>query len=222
MRSGYVPVGDIEGNLLPVLRAVLDTKLPKVQAQIGVWELEVRPGLYTVEQIGVDDWQYGFDAAVPRALRLRIKGFISVPVASDPTFELNLGLQFGLAPVSGGTGYPALFTLFALLTPGTRAKVEGIESATFAQMLLDGVVDAFEPDIKTNPELAGLPALALTRIPTGANQQAEGNLDFVDIMLMASGGLNLYVSPLPPVNAFGRAQVAKQQIAAFVNTLLGT
>lgn len=207
----FVPAQQIAN----AVRNAFDARLPRVQFQVGVIPLEIRPGLFGAEVLGVDEWQYGFLGATPRTLRIRIRGFISVPVASDPTFELDLGLRFETAwPVQSNFLYPATKTIAARLV-SLRVAVDGVASGEFAPLLLDAVKGAFRPDPATNPELVD-GQLAFATVATGARQgptAAEVNLDFLDVLILADGSLGFYMNPLPPHVGLGRLIAAKQALA---------
>ena len=172
-----------------------DRRLTPRSYTVGIITVEARPGLHGVDFLGVDDWQGDFYAAIPRTLRLRIRGFVSVPVWSDPTFEIEVGLRFETVWPMSFT-FPAHKTVIARLI-SSKIKVEGIFSGTIAGEIKGSLQDAFTPS-PGFPEVSG-PALVVASVPTGANQHGTGNLDFLDVILMADGSLNVFVNPLPPI-----------------------
>jgi LGFP repeat len=196
------------------VRNAFDKRLVKAAYQVGLISFEFRPGLYGAEVLGVDEWQYGFLGAAPRTLRIRINGFISVPIASDPTFELDLGLRFETAWQVGPTFlYPDSKTIAARLV-SLRVAVHGVASEKFALPLRDAVKEAFRPDPATNPELVD-GQLALLSMPTGARQgpkPEDVNLDFLDVVILSDGSLGVELNPLPPERGFVRRVLAGQMM----------
>jgi hypothetical protein len=62
--------------------------------------------------------------------------------------------------------------------------------------------------------------MAIATIPTGANQKPGAeNLDFLDVMLMADGSLNVYVNPLPTLAGGVRRYVAQNALNAALENL---
>lgn len=204
-------------QVLDALRTMIDRKMPSFELEVGPFSYTVRGGLFGVDFLGVDDWQYGFQGAVPRTLRVRVNGFISVPIVSDPTFEIEMGLQFSTRWPFGSFFYPTVKKLVATLIY-TKITVHSIESGKVANLLRDAIWSAFtagpaDPEITDN-------SIVITTIPTGANQKPGAeNLDFLDVMLMADGSLNVYVNPLPTLAGGVRRYIAQNALNAALETL---
>ena len=191
-------------QIAQALGATFIRRAPAFEASIGPFKIAVwaRPGLYGVDVLGVDDWTYNFYASNPRVLRLRIRGFVSVPLFSDPTFEVELGLRFSTQWVTEQFGFPRTKTVVASLVH-SKVRVRSIASSEVATMISDALHAAFTPDPGA-PEVVA-PAMILGVAPTGWT--ASGNLDFLDVMLMADGSLSAFVNPTPPLGTFRRDQV---------------
>lgn len=180
-------------------------RLPSSSVTIGHVTVSARAGLYGVDVLAVEGWAYGFWHAVPRALSLRVRGFISMSpgVVPDPTFEIDLRLRFSTQWAQQSFFYPASKTVVATLL-STRVHVYGVFSETLAEAIRTAVANTFRPG-PGNPEVTG-PSMVLATVPTGANQRGDGNLDFLDVMLAADGSLQVVVNPLPaPLGAFRQA-----------------
>lgn len=204
-------------QVLDAFRTMIDRKMPSFDLEVGPFSYTVRGGLYGVDFLGVDDWNYGFNGAIPRTLRVRINGFISVPIASDPTFSVEMGLQFSTRWPIGSFFYPSSKKLVATLIY-TKINVEGIVSGYIANILRQAIWSAFSPG-PADPEITDN-SMAIATIPTGANQKpGSENLDFLDVMLMADGSLNVYVNPLPALGGALRKYVAQNFLNAALENL---
>ena len=188
------------------IRTAFDRKLTSKSYKVGLISFSVRPGLYGVDFLGIDDWAYGFWGSAPRTLRLRIRGFVSVPIAPDPTFEIDVGLQFSTVWPTGSFFFPASKTVIARLV-SSQIRVSGILAGDIATEIKKALTEAFTPGLD-HPEVQGA-AMFLAEVPTGANQRGSGNLDFLDVMLSADGSLHVFVNPLPAAAGFIRRLVAQ-------------
>jgi LGFP repeat len=190
--------------------AVLERRMPARDYKVGPFSIKVtvRPGLHGVDVVRVDDWTYGSYGSGLRTLLLRVRGFVSLPIVSDPEFEIDLALQFSAVWQPLFT-FPPTKTVVATLV-GSSIRVNGIFSDEIANQIKQALQDAFTPPLG-NPEVPGS-SMVLATAPTGANQQGKGNLDFLDVMLMADGSLNVYVVPLPPMAGIGRANEAQRRL----------
>jgi hypothetical protein len=198
------------------IQATIARRLPTKSYEIGLITVTVRPGLYGVDHIGTDDWQYSFDAASPRLLRLKVRGFVSLPIVSDPTFEIDLALRFSTVWQVSGFTYPGVKTVVATLA-SSRITVNGVASGDIADAIKEGIAGAFTAD-PAHPEVSG-PSMVLATVPTGANQRGAGNLDFLDVMLMADGSLNVFVNPVPPIPGAIRRMIAQNALNVALENL---
>jgi hypothetical protein len=198
-------VEDIKG----AIQSTIARRLPSRSYTVGLITVTVRPGLYGVDHIGTDDWRYGFNGSSPRLLRLRVRGFVSLPIVSDPTFEIDLALQFTTMWQTGGFLFPSSKTVVATLV-SSKITVHGVASDAIADAIREGIAGAFSPN-PARPEVTGA-SMVLATVPTGANQKGKGNLDFLDVMLMADGSLNVFVNPVPAIPGAIRRMIAQSAI----------
>ena len=106
-----------------------------------------------------------------------------------------LSLQFCTTWDNWSFSFPTVKTVIGRLVD-SRIHVSGVFSDMIHDQIQDAIHDAFTPGLE-HPEVHDAAALVLGTVPTGANQRGQGNLDFLDVMLMADGSLNVYVNPLP-------------------------
>ena len=166
---------------------------------------------------GVDDWSYGFNSSTPRTLCIRINGFVSVPIASDPTFEIEIGLQFSARWSTTSFVYPAEKKFVATLVD-SRIKVNGIASEYIAEDINEAMISAFTPG-PADPEITDH-SMVLATVSTGANHNpGSENLDVLDVMLTADGTLNVYVNPLPAIDGAFRRLIAQRALDAALENL---
>jgi hypothetical protein len=196
-QSALAATASVE-QIRTAVSAALQRRMPIVE--LTVWPVSlftIRPGLSGVDLNGVDDWSYGFDGAGRRTLRLHVRGYVSVPVpgVTDPTFSVDLSLQFSTMWQVTNFQFPPTKAVVATLVGDPAIRASGVMSDAIVDAIRGAVQAAFTPS-PTNPEVRG-PSMLLATVPTGANQRGEGNLDFLDVMLMSDGSLNVYVNPLP-------------------------
>ncbi|MCP9237715.1 LGFP repeat-containing protein [Lewinella sp. JB7] len=204
-------------QVLDALRTTIDRRMPSFELDTGIFSYTVRGGLHGVDFLGVDDWQYGFYGSVPRTLRIRVNGFVSVPLAPDPTFQIEMGLRFSTRWPIGSFFYPTTKKFVATLIH-TRISVQGIASGTIAGMIQKAIWSAFTPG-PADPEITDN-SMVITSIPTGANQKPGAeNLDFLDVMLMADGSLNVFVNPLPAIAGGFRRYFAQNALNSALENL---
>jgi hypothetical protein len=94
----------------------------------------------------------------------------------------------------------------------------GLGAGQLANGLSDGIMGAFYrggPD-PAHPEVPD-GAIFLTALPTGASQTGNGDLNVVDILTTAQGGLKVLLNPLPPIVGNFRKLIAQQQVDAFLD-----
>ena len=204
-------------DIISALSAVLARRMPSTEVTVGLISATIRPGLYGVDFVGVDDWTYDFNQSGLRTLRLKVRGFVSVPIVSDPTFDIDLFLRFATTWPGGSFFFPATKTVIAVLAGPPTVHVSGVFSDTIAEMIKTAVVDAFTPGRAYPYVPKG--AMVLATVATGANQRGAGNLDFLDVMLMADGSLNVYVNPLPDIVGAVRRLVAETALNNTIETL---
>jgi hypothetical protein len=153
------------------------------------------------EILEVSPWSYGFWAAYPRLVTFRLHGFHDNGVLPDTDFELDLRLRFSLVWTQSFTA-PTSKTLVAALD-WHRVSAHGIASGQVSQGVFDGITSSFwrggpDPD---HPEVPD-GAVFIATVPTGINQTGKGNVDVIDVLTTAQGGLQVLVNPLPmsPLN----------------------
>jgi hypothetical protein len=59
-------------------------------------------------------------------------------------------------------------------------------------------------------------AVFITSIPTGASQTGDGNLDVIDVLTTAQGGLQILLNPLPPEIGGFRKLMAQSRVSSFL------
>lgn len=195
------------------VRSMIDSRLPTFDITVGLISTTIRPGLKSVEFLGLDNWSYGFWGPVPRTLGLRLSGFVSVPV-SDPTFEVDLWLRFSTVWPTASFTYPAAKTIIATLARYS-VRVEGVASDAIAEVIQDNLREAFnlqQPDVPSW-------SILLSEVSTGADQHGSGAVDFLDVMLMEDGALRVFLNPLPPSLGAVRQSRAQEALTAALGQL---
>ncbi|HEY4163581.1 MAG TPA: hypothetical protein VGM59_11005 [Dongiaceae bacterium] len=195
-------------RLRTMIRSFFDTRLKAANGDLG---LEAQTDLYAIS-----DWSYGFWAAMPRMLTFGLHGFHDNGVLPDTTFDLQLRLRFSTTWQAQFT-YPSSLSLIVTLD-WVHVHTSGLGSGELADGLRDGIVGAFYrggPD-PNHPEVPD-GAVFLTALPTGASQTGDGNLDVVDILTTAQGGIQILLNPLPPIVGGFRKLIAQQQVDAFLD-----
>jgi hypothetical protein len=182
------------GNILGALRSLLERKMLVTDIAIGPILATIRPEIHGIELVRVDDWKYGFFEAGPRTLHLKVRGFVGLPFTSDTTFEIGLGIQFSIVWPLQSSVKPTFKKVIATLVEG-RIKVSGVFGGEIANLISKNLSETFTPG-PGNPEVPAN-SMVLAGVPSGINQRGEGNPDFLDVMLMANGSLNIYVYPFP-------------------------
>ena len=145
---------------------------------------------------------------MPRTITYRLYGFHDNGWLPDTEFEIEIRLRFSLAWGLSFT-YPSHKTLIAALD-WLRVHASGLGSGEAANGIFNGINQKFyrgAPD----PEHSEVPdgAIFITSFPTGVNQTGTGNIDVIDILTTAEGGLQVLVNPLPPSIGGIRRNVAQ-------------
>ncbi len=206
-----------EQQVRTALFSAMDARMPAKAVIIGGITLTAKPGLYGVDLLGVDDWDYNFYRAVPRTSRVRVRGFVSISApVPDPTFTIDLGLRFSSTWPTASFTYPSHKTIIATLV-STRIHVDGVFSETIANEIANAVRDTFQAG-PGHPEVTG-PSMVLATVPTGANQTGKGNLDLLEVMLAADGSLHVLVNPLPGVAGGLRRFMAQRALDSALDNL---
>jgi hypothetical protein len=201
-------------RLVDALRRRIDAQLVERDIDLGPFSITVRPGLYGVDVLGVDGWSEDFWAATPRVLRVKVSGFVSVPVWRDPTFQVDLALRFGCRWPDSFTA-PTTKTLVATLAGSPIVRAQGIASGTVANAVMEGILAAFAPH-PSRPYITDA-SLAIADIPTGVSEvPGKVNVDFLDAMLLRDGSLALFVNPLPDLAGRLRRFVAQRTVDALL------
>ena len=194
-------------QLRVLVRRFFDQRLKAANGDIG---LEAQ-----VETLAVSGWSYGFWSAVPRSITFGLHGFHDNGLLPDTTFDLQIRLRFSTTWPMSFT-YPGSMSLIAALD-WLHVHTTGLGHGDLANGLKDGIWNAFhrggpDPD---HPEVPD-GAMFLTSFSTGANQQGNGNLDVIEALTTAAGGLQILLNPLPPVAGGFRKAIAQQQVNGFL------
>jgi len=189
------------------LRKRIDDEVHKSPDNVGL-----HPG---VETVAVSGWSYNFWGALPRMITFRLHGFHDNGLAPDTDFDLELRLRFSLVWSTFSFTQPASKSLAAALD-SLSVTAHGIASGAISQGVYDGVNRAFhrggpDPD---HPEVPD-GAVFVTSIPTGVDQTGSGNLDVLDVLTTADGGLQILVNPLPIFVGAARRQLAQNAVDGF-------
>lgn len=210
----------IERNeLVDFLGRYIKNKLKDKEISIvGLISVTARPTINSTSFVNVEDWQYDFYAGIPRTLNIRINGEVVVPTfLGNPTacnFTLNLGLQFYKRDIFNYFLAATHTKIIAGLASYT-VHTNGIYARTVKGEIIAAINETFVSG-NPNPGTLGL-ELELMEVPNGVNQSANDfNIDFLDIMLMADGSLNLYVNPLPAMTGAVRKIVLNSKVRDFL------
>ncbi len=181
-----------------------------------------------VETVAISGWSYGFWNASPRVTTFALHGFHDNGLWADTDFKILVGLTFRLSwansftePASKslvvgleylrvvGEGNSPLGGGFTLVA---KEVIAGVTAAVHARFFRGGP-DPAHPEVPDG-------SIFITSFPTGISQKGEGNVDVVDVMTTADGGLTVLVNPLPtaPIDlGLFRANQAQAALDAFVN-----
>lgn len=192
-------------QLADAFYALVDRNLSSRTYELGPTTVTARPGLYGVDVLGVESGTYNFWDATPRTLHLNVRGFVSLPIVSDPTWSLELKVQFYTVWPTISFESPPVKTLVARLV-WSRIRVEGVLSDLVASAISEGLHGVFNFGSVSSGERA------IAEFPTGVNQQGRGNLDVLDAMLMADGTLSVFVNPVPTLAGKIRQYVGQERI----------
>jgi len=190
-------------QLRTLVRSFFDQRLKAADSDLG---LEAQ-----VDLDAVSDWSYGFWSASSFGLH----GFHDNGALPDTTFDLQIRLRFSSTWPMSFT-YPTSLSLIVSLD-WLHVHSTGLGSGKLADGLRDGIVGAFwrgGPD-PAHPEVPD-GAIFLTLLPTGASQTGNGNLDVIDVLTTAQGGLQIMLNPLPPKVGGFRKGIAQNQVNAFL------
>lgn len=204
------PVDIDNAQVRRLLRTMVDREVHESPENIG---LEA-----PVETLSVSGWSYDFHRSQSRIVTFRLHGFRDNGLAPDTTFELDMSLRFGLRWTPQFL-YPPTKSLVASLTRVT-VTAHGLGSQSVADGVRSGIEKAFfrgGPDPQ-RPEV-GDGDLYVTDLPTGANQHGDGNLDLIDVLTTAEGGLQVLVAagPIVPGGSYdGRRTLAQAAVDAFL------
>ncbi|MEV6411435.1 hypothetical protein [Kribbella sp. NPDC051718] len=181
-----------------------------------------------VELVDVSKWSYGFWNASPRVTTFALHGFHDNGLWADTDFKILVGLTFRLVWTDSFTEPTAKSLVVALEFlrvvgegnspfgggfPLVAAEViAGVTSAVHARFFRGGP-DPAQPEVPDG-------SIFLASLPTGISQHGDGNVDVLDVMTTAAGGLVVLVNPLPtaPVDlGLFRVNQAQAALNAFVN-----
>ncbi|MBM7566101.1 LGFP repeat-containing protein [Paenibacillus sacheonensis] len=198
-----------ESQVRDAIYKTFDRKMKTKTVALGLISVEIRPGLYGVDAAGVGDWSYGFWSSVPRTLKLRVRGFVSLPVVSDPTWEVEVDLRFVTTSPLESFTYPQYKTVLAALQRWS-VRVHGVLADTIRDEIVTALTDAFQ----STPTSLG--SLVLGDLPTGVSQRGTGKIDVLDIMLAADGSLQIFVNPLPDLEGRFRKLIAQSKLDSLI------
>ena len=159
----------------------------------------------------VSPWSYGFWASSPRFVTIALHGFRDNGLLPDTDFDITMRIRFSLVWLPAFTA-PASKTLIAALD-WHKVSASGIASGRIATGVYNGIAASFwrggaDP---VHPEVPD-GAIFIAGIPTGIDQRGDGNVDVVDVLTTAQGGLQVLVNPLPPTFGEFRRQQAQRAI----------
>ena len=197
------------GALKGLIRTFFDRGLKRESEDLG---LEAQ-----VDLLSVSGWSYGFWRSLPRTVTYRLHGFNDNGWLPDTTFEIEIRLRFALASSMSFT-YPSHMSLTAALD-WLRVSASGLGSGQASNGIFNGVYKTFYrggPD-PNHPEVPN-GAIFITSFPTGVNQTGTGNIDVIDVLTTAQGGLQVLLNPLPPSIGTLRRNLAQNQIDAFLES----
>jgi LGFP repeat len=194
-------------ELRGLIRTFVDRGLKQASSDLG---LEAQ-----VDLLAVSGWSYGFWQSQSRTVTFRLYGFHDNGILPDSTFEIEIRLRFALAWPMAFT-YPTHKTLIAALD-WIRVHASGLGNGQLSTGIADGIYKTFYRG-GADPEHSEVPngAVFIATFPTGANQTGSGNIDVIDVLTTAQGGVQVLVNPLPPIVGAFRRQFAQNQIEAFL------
>lgn len=194
-------------QLRTMVRSFFDQKLKQANGDLG---LEANCSLDAVS-----DWGYGFWASSPRLLSFGLHGFHDNGALPDTTFDLQVRLRFSTTWPMAFT-YPSSLSLIVSLY-WLHVHTTGLGAGDLADGLSNGIQGAFYRG-RPDPDHPEVPdgAIFLTSLPTGASQTGNGNLDVIDVLTTAQGGLQVLLNPLPPIIGGFRKEIAQSQVNAFL------
>ncbi|WP_179469667.1 LGFP repeat-containing protein [Mycolicibacterium vinylchloridicum] len=169
-------------------------------------------GLHPQTEItAVSRWSYGFWSSSPRLVTIALHGFRDNGLLPDTDFDITMRIRFSLVWLPAFTA-PASKTLVAALD-WHKVSASGVASERIATGVYNGIAASFwrggaDP---VHPEVPD-GAIFIAGIPTGIDQTGDGNVDVVDVLTTAQGGLQVLVNPLPPVFGEFRRQQAQRAI----------
>lgn len=169
-------------------------------------------GLHPQTEItAVSPWSYGFWASSPRLVTIALHGFRDNGLLPDTDFDITMRIRFSLVWLPAFTA-PASKTLIAALD-WHKVSASGVASGRIATGVYNGIAASFwrggaDP---VHPEVPD-GAIFIAGIPTGIDQTGDGNVDVVDVLTTAQGGLQVLVNPLPPTFGEFRRQQAQRAI----------
>ncbi|HYR10913.1 MAG TPA: hypothetical protein VEQ60_24245 [Longimicrobium sp.] len=183
----------------------------------------LRPG---VALTGVSDWQYGFWASTSRSVGFRLRGFHDNGLAPDTNFVIDIRLRFELVWPFGSFTEPVNKTLVAVLDYLNVGHDGGLALAQVYASVESGIIHAFyssdgsPPDVN-HPEVPS-GAIFVADVPTHANL-TTGEIDILDVLITASGDLQILVNPLPPpsqaLSPVSYAYLRQNGVQDFLNAL---
>lgn len=167
-----------------VVRRFFDQELHRSPDNVGL-----QP---QIDMLAVSDWSPDFWLARGRTVSFRLHGFRDNGLLNDTDFTIDIRLRFSLTwPAE--VNEPTVKTLIAGLD-WLSVTADGVASGTIANALYNGIHATFFP-ATPDPERPEVPpgAVLIHRIPTGASQTGAGNIDVVDVLTTAEGGLQILV-----------------------------
>jgi hypothetical protein len=178
------------------LRSFIRTEFDKAFHEHPV-DIGLQPNVETIE---VSNWGYGFWAGQPRMITFRLHGFHDNGLLPDTDFDMDVRLRFRFTWQPGFTE-PGFKTLVVELD-SVSVTANGIAPGEVASGVANGVKDAFQ-----QPR-------TIVDIPTGATVTPPINIDVIDVLVTADGGLQVLLNPLPPLIGGFRQVIAQQRIDA--------
>ena len=197
-------------QLADAFYALVDRNLTSYTYELGPLSVTARPGLYGVDVLGVESGAYDFWGTAPRTLHLNVRGFVSLPIVSDPTWSLELKVQFYTVWPTISFESPHLKTLVTRLV-WSRIRAEGVLSNVVASAISKALHGVFGSTPSGERVMADF--------PTGVNQRGHGNLDVLDAMLMADGTLSVFVNPVPILAGKIRRYVGQEKINGLLDRM---
>ncbi len=175
-----------------------------------------------VELTGASNWKYGFWASTSRSIGFRLHGFHDNGSAPDTNFVIDIGLRFELVWGPSLTE-PTTKTLVAVLDSLNVGHDGGLALAQVYASVESGILHTFyesdnNPHDPNHPEVPS-GAIFVAELPTGANA-ITGEIDILDVLITASGDLQILVNPLtPPQQALSQVSFSFLRQLAVQNVL---